>query len=241
MAGGEHAGKWMLETVDILNKELGFAAFTEAWGKGQKSMLDVLAITFALMVGTAGLPHIIIRFYTTPTVRGARSSAGWALLFIALLYTTAPGVAVFARYNMIKTVNDKTYADAASWFKDWEVAGLVAWIDKNNDGKIQYRPGDPFKGAPKFAKERGPQGNRVVTNEPTPNANEVYIDRDIIVLASPQMAFLPPWVVGLVAAGGLAAALSTAAGLLLVIGSAISHDFTIGCIILKPVRAADSW
>jgi cation/acetate symporter len=224
MAGGEHAGKWLLDTVDILNKELGFAAYTAAWQHGQKSMLDILAITFALMVGTAGLPHIIIRFYTVPSVKAARASAGWALLFIAILYTTAPAVAVFARYNMVHTINNVAWKTAPSWIKDWERTGLVAWVDKNGDGKIQYRPGAPFVGKPKFKEGTGPVGQRLVANKPTDNKNELYVDRDIMVLASPQIADLPAWVVALVAAGGLAAALSTAAGLLLVIGSAISHD-----------------
>jgi len=224
LSGGENAGKWLLETIDVLNKDLGFAAYTDAWVKGTKSMLDVLAITFALMVGTAGLPHIIIRFYTVPSVRAARASAGWALLFIAMLYTVAPAVAAFARYNMITGVENKTYQDAPSWIKDWEKTGLVAWVDKNKDGKIQYRAGAAFVGPPQFTQEVGAAGQRLISNKLTDNANELWVDNDIIVLASPQIANLPAWVVGLVAAGGLAAALSTAAGLLLVIGSAISHD-----------------
>ncbi len=183
-------------------------------------------ITFALMVGTAGLPHIIIRFFTTPTIRGARASAGWALLFIAILYTTAPAVASFARLNMIHTLNNKSYTEAPSWFKNWEKTGLVAWKDKNGDGKIQYAKGNAFKGKIAFdANAVGPYGERVVT---TPldetSTNELYIDRDIMVLANPEIAKLPAWVIALVAAGGLAAALSTAAGLLLVIASAFSHD-----------------
>jgi len=224
LSGGEHAGKWLLETLDILNKELGFAAYTDAWVKGTKSMLDVLCITFALMVGTAGLPHIIIRFYTVPTVKAARASAGWALLFIAMLYTVAPAVAAFARYNMITSIENKAYKDAPSWLTDWEKTGLVAWVDKNNDGKITYSAGPAFVGPPQFTDKVGPEGQRMVSNKLTDNKNEIFIDNDIIVLASPQIANLPAWVVGLVAAGGLAAALSTAAGLLLVIGSAISHD-----------------
>lgn len=213
---------YLLEKLDQVHKELGFPAYT---GRGSKSMIDVFCITFALMVGTAGLPHIIIRFFTTPTIRGARSSAGWALLFIAILYTTAPAVASFARFNMIKTLHNTSYADAPSWFKNWEKTGLVAWKDKNGDGKIQYAKGDAFKGKVVFSKERGQYGERVVTtpiNDKSPN--ELYIDNDIIVLANPEIAKLPAWVVALVAAGGLAAALSTAAGLLLVIASAISHD-----------------
>jgi cation/acetate symporter len=225
MVTGPHAGQWLLDTLNILNKDLGFAQYTDAFTKGTKSMLDVLAITFSLMVGTAGLPHIIIRFYTVPSVRAARASAGWALLFIAMLYTAAPAVAAFARYNVIKTVSNVAYKDCAQWIKDWEHAGLVAWLDKNHDGIIQYYAGPPFVGKPVFSGKTGPLGNKLVENKPTDNKNELYIDRDIIVLASPQIANLPAWVVGLVAAGGLAAALSTAAGLLLVIGSAISHDF----------------
>lgn len=222
---GPNAGKWLLETLDVLNKDLGFAAYTEAFAKGTKPMIDVLAVTFALMVGTAGLPHIIIRFYTVPSVKAARSSAGWALLFIALLYTTAPAVAAFARYNVINSLSNKPYKEAPTWFKDWETTGLVAWVDKNGDGIMNYSAGPAMVGKPVFTDQKGPLGNRLVSNKPTTNKNEIYIDNDIIVLASPQIANLSPWVVGLVAAGGLAAALSTAAGLLLVIGAAISHDF----------------
>ncbi|MGV1098805.1 sodium:solute symporter family protein [Thiovibrio sp. JS02] len=217
---GVNAGKYLLDTINTLNTDLGFAAYT----KGSKSMLDVFCITMALMVGTAGLPHVIIRFYTVPSVRGARLSAGYALLFIALLYTTAPAVASFARYNMINTINNTAYADAPSWVKNWEKTGLFAWADKNNDGIIQYSKGAAFKDKPKFANEPGPFGQKLVTNELTAEANEVYIDNDIIVLANPEIANLPPWVIALVAAGGLAAALSTASGLLLVISSSISHD-----------------
>lgn len=224
VADGTAGGKWLLDVLDTLHRDLGFAAYTEAWGKGSKSMLDVLAITFALMVGTAGLPHVIIRFYTVPSVKAARSSAGWALLFIALLYTTAPAVAVFARYNMITSLNNVAYEAAPSWFKNWEYTGLVAWVDKNGDGKIQYAPGPAFVGPPKFSAEKGKYGQRMVTNKLADNKNELYVDNDIIVLANPEIAKLPNWVVALVAAGGLAAALSTAAGLLLVIGAAISHD-----------------
>jgi cation/acetate symporter len=225
MTDGPNAGKYLLDTLNIIHREFGFQDYTSAFGPGQKSMLDILCITFALMVGTAGLPHIIIRFYTVPSVKAARSSAGWALLFIALLYTTAPAVAVFARYNILGTINNKAYKEAPQWMKNWERTGLVGWLDKNNDGIIQFRPGDPFVGPPKFSAEPGPVGQRMVTNKPTDNKNELYIDRDIVVLANPEIAGLPNWIIALVAAGGLAAALSTAAGLLLVIGSAISHDF----------------
>jgi len=137
---------------------------------------------------------------------------------------TAPAVATFARYNMVNTLNNKAYTEAPSWFKNWEVTGLIAWRDKNNDGVIQYRAGAPFAGKPKFSDQKGAYGQRVLTNAPTDNANELYVDRDIMVLANPEIANLPPWVIALVAAGGLAAALSTASGLLLVIASSISHD-----------------
>ena len=222
--GGTHAGKFLLETLDAINQDLGFAAYTSAYGPGQKSMIDVLCITLALMVGTAGLPHVIVRFYTVPTVRAARLSAGYALLFIALLYTTAPAVAGFARYNMIETLNGKPYAAAPQWFRDWERTGLIAWLDKNGDGIIQYRAGQAFQGKPVFTGKTGPLGEPVLKNAPTATANELYVDNDIMVLANPQIASLPNWVVALVAAGGLAAALSTASGLLLVIASSISHD-----------------
>ncbi|MCG2722481.1 MAG: cation acetate symporter [Thermodesulfovibrionales bacterium] len=217
------SGGYLLDKLNQIQMELGFSAYTSG---GSKSTIDVFMITFALMVGTAGLPHIIIRFFTTPTIRGARASAGWALLFIAILYTAAPAVASFARLNMIQTLNNKSYTEAPSWFKNWEKTGLVAWKDKNGDGKIQYAKGNAFKGKLAFDTNAvGPYGERVVS---TPldetSTTELYIDRDIIVLANPEIAKLPAWVIALVAAGGLAAALSTAAGLLLVIASAFSHD-----------------
>ena len=185
---------FLLDKLDGLHEELGFAAYTN----GSKSMIDVFAITMALMVGTAGLPHVIVRFFTVPKVSDARKSAGWALLFIAILYTTAPAIAVFARTNLIHTVSNKEYKSMPEWFSKWEGAGLITFTDKNGDGKIQY------------------VGDKAV--------NELEIDRDIMVLANPEIARLPNWVIALVAAGGLAAGLSTAAGLLLVISSAISHD-----------------
>lgn len=221
---GTNAGIFLLDVLDKLNTDLGFAEYTSAFGPGNKSMIDVFCITFALMVGTAGLPHVIVRFYTVPSVKAARLSAGFALMFIAILYTTAPSVAGFARYNMIDTLNNKEYKTAPSWFKNWEETGLVAWVDKNNDGIIQYRAGKPFVGKPKFAGSSGDYGQRVISNKLTANANELYVDRDIIVLANPEIANLPAWVIALVAAGGLAAALSTASGLLLVISSSVSHD-----------------
>lgn len=194
-------GVYLLEKLDMLQRDLGFHEYTT----GTKSMIDVFAITFALMVGTAGLPHVIVRFFTVPKVADARKSAGWALVFIAILYTTAPAIAVFARTNLINTVSDKNYSDMPPWFKSWEETGLIKFEDKNHDGKVQY-VGDAA-------------------------ANELTIDRDIMVLANPEIANLPSWVIALVAAGGLAAALSTAAGLLLVISTSLSHD-----LIKKQIR-----
>jgi cation/acetate symporter len=178
------------------------------------------------MFGTAGLPHVIVRFFTVPKVSDARKSAGYALVFIALLYTTAPAVAAFSRVNFIESIQEKSYVDSPDWFKNWENIGLIAWQDKNEDGLINYSAGKPFEGSrPIFSDGAGAQGEREIENTPiNDNANEVYIDRDIMVLANPEIAKLPAWVMALVAAGGLAAALSTAAGLLLVISSSISHD-----------------
>ena len=187
-------GVYLLEKLNGLSTELGFAEYT----KGAKSTLDVFAITAALMVGTAGLPHVIVRFFTVKRVRDARKSAGLALLFIAILYTTAPAVAVFARTNLINTVSNQPYANMPAWFSNWEKTGLLTFEDKNEDGLIQY----------------------VAPAE----VNELTVDRDIMVLANPEIANLPAWVIALVAAGSLAAALSTAAGLLLVISAAVSHD-----------------
>jgi cation/acetate symporter len=235
IAGGERV--MLLDKLDGLNTELGFASYTD----GSRHWLDVFCIAAALMVGTAGLPHVIIRFYTVPRVRDARMSAGWALLFIAILYTTAPAVGAFGRVNLLDSVRDAYYSPEAAagepdakvipeWFRKWEASGLLAWVDKNGDGRIQYLGKDgnaapAFAGKPRFADEPGLLGQRVVLNEiTTDNANELFVDRDIMVLANPEIAGLPNWVVGLVAAGGLAAALSTAAGLLLVVATAISHD-----------------
>jgi cation/acetate symporter len=187
-------GVYLLDKLDGLSRELGFTEYTS----GTKSMIDVFAITFALMVGTAGLPHVIVRFFTVPKVKDARTSAGWALFFIAILYTTVPAVAVFARTNLIETVSNTKYAELPQWFGNWEKTGLLKFEDKNADGVVQY----------------------VADKE----INELTIDNDIMVLANPEIANLPNWVVALVGAGALAAALSTAAGLLLVIASSISHD-----------------
>lgn len=187
-------GVLLLEKLDGLHKELGFHEYTS----GNKSIIDVFCITMALMVGTAGLPHVIVRFFTVKKVSDARKSAGWALLFIAILYTTAPAIAVFSRTNLIETVNNKPYKLMPEWFNKWETTGLLSFNDKNDDGLIQYR------------------GENTI--------NELTVDADIMVLANPEIANLPNWVIALLAAGALAAALSTAAGLLLVISSAVSHD-----------------
>lgn len=218
------SGTFLLDKLDGLSTELGFAAYTD----GSKSMIDVFAITLALMVGTAGLPHVIVRFFTVKRVKDARKSAGWALLLIAILYTMAPAVAVFAKTNMIDSVVGKSYADQPEWLKNYEDLGLIAWTDKNGDGIVQYSPGDAFVGnktKPMYnEKVRTALGNRATTNANMTTANELYVDRDIMVLANPEIADLPGWVIALVAAGALAAALSTAAGLLLVISSSVSHD-----------------
>jgi cation/acetate symporter len=188
-------GVYLLEKLNLLSKDLGFDSYTSI-DKG--NLVNMFFITGALMFGTAGLPHVIVRFFTVPRVKDARISAGWALLFIAILYTTAPAVAVFARTNIINTLSNKSYDEVPQWFTNWENTGLLSFEDKNNDGKIQYLADAQL--------------------------NELTVDRDIIVLANPEIANLPPWVIGLVVAGGLAAALSTAAGLLLVISTSISHD-----------------
>ncbi|MDO5616324.1 MAG: sodium:solute symporter family protein, partial [Cruoricaptor ignavus] len=214
-------GMYILKKLDNLLVDLGFTEYT----KGNKSTIDVFAITAALMLGTAGLPHVIVRFFTVPKVSDARKSGLYALIFIGILYTTAPAISVFARTNLINTTQDKPYAEMPSWFKTWENTGLLGWFDKNNDGKIQSAKGEAISGSkPIFAEETGKHGERVLTNINHDNANELYVNGDIMVLANPEIADLPAWVIGLVAAGGLAAALSTAAGLLIVISSAISHD-----------------
>ncbi len=226
---------YLLNALDKSLIDLGFGSYTEPFN--DKSMIDVCAITLALMVGTAGLPHVIVRFFTVPKVSDARKSAGWALLFIALLYTTAPTVGVLSRLNLIQSINGveqtgTAYQDMPNWFKTWERSGLLAWFDHNQDGKLQYAAGSAINGKPVFdAENSGQYGQRVVMNPSSgkvvngaPFANEIYVDRDIMVLANPEIAGLPDWVIALVAAGGVAAALSTAAGLLLVISASISHD-----------------
>lgn len=220
------SGLTVLQKLDATLVDLGFQAYTAP----KKSMVDIFAITFALMVGTAGLPHVIVRFFTVPKVSDARLSAGYALVFIALLYTTAPAVGAFARINFIETVNGSNYAGedgkttTPQFFKTFEDIGLIRWVDKNGDGVVNYSAGSAFEGAADFTGERGESGERLLANTPTTNANEVDVDRDIMVLANPEIAQLPGWVIALVAAGGIAAALSTAAGLLLVISASISHD-----------------
>ena len=215
------SGLYVLEKLNLVLMDLGFGEYTD----GSKSMIDVFCITLALMVGTAGLPHVIVRFFTVPKASDARKSAGWALVFIALLYTTAPAVGAFARINFIDTVNEVEYSQAPDWFKNWENNDLIAFYDKNEDGVMQYRAGNAIIGAPSYAETSAAAGQRALNNEPDATSeNEVYVDRDIMVLANPEIGNLPGWVIALVAAGGLAAALSTAAGLLLVISSSVSHD-----------------
>lgn len=231
--GGNAVGESvsLLDKLDGISTELGFDKYTE----GQKPRLDIFFITAALMCGTAGLPHVIVRFYTVKKASAARLSAFWALLFIAILYTTAPAIAVFARTNLLNTVPNTSYEALPDWFSNWEKTGLIAWVDKNGDGIVQYdgsgaalqKTAGQKKMKPVFDDESGKTGSfgqRLLKNEPTANTNEVYIDRDIMVLANPEIGNLPNWVIGLIAAGGLAAALSTAAGLLLVISTSVAHD-----------------
>ncbi|MGB6328107.1 MAG: sodium:solute symporter family protein [Halarcobacter sp.] len=250
-------GTYLLHALDTAVTDLGFKAYTEPG-----NLWNMFMLTTALMLGTAGLPHVIVRFFTVPTVKDARISAGWALLFIAIMYTTASSVAAVGRLNLIKNVQnveykafvagELTHADGTpnngAWFKTWEQGGLLAWTDRNGDGKIQYAPGSAFdgaKGKPSFDGTNVTEnGNRATVNgKPTQNSgkieNELYVDRDIMVLANPEIANLPNWVIAFIAAGGLAAALSTAAGLLLVIASAISHDL-MGQVIFKDKETGKS-
>ncbi len=208
---GAQPGRHLLEVLDGLSVDLGFRPYTAGW----KPRIDVVAITAALMVGTAGLPHIIIRFFTVPKIRDARSSAGWALVFIAILYTTAPAVAAFSRAGAIATVQGKAPREAPQWWKSWAETDLVAFEDKNGDGRMQLSA-DPAR-------------------------NEVAIDPDILVLANPEIARLPAWVVALVAAGALGAALSTAAGLLLVIAAGVSHDLVKAVLLRGLPDRAELW
>jgi len=256
-------GTYLMHALDQAVNDLGFNNYTEPG-----SVFNMFMLTIVLMAGTAGLPHVIVRFFTVPTVKDARISAGWALVFIAIMYTSISAVAAFSRVNLISNVQNVEYktfvnggvtrADGTindgNWFKTWEQGGLLAWNDRNGDGKIQYANGAAFdgaKGKPAFdGEERGVHGQRLTTNakpaataEETKNsngiANEIYVDRDIMVLANPEIANLPNWVIALMAAGGLAAALSTAAGLLLVISASISHDL-FGQVIMKDKKTGKS-
>lgn len=250
-------GTYLLHALDTAVTDLGFGAYTQPG-----NLWNTFMLTTALMLGTAGLPHVIVRFFTVPTVQDARISAGWALIFIAIMYTTISSVAAFSRVNLIKNVQNVEYAafvdgklthpdgtpNNGGWFKTWEQGGLLAWTDRNGDGKIQYAPGAAFdgaKGKPQFDGTKVTEnGNRATTNgKPAGNTgkieNELYVDRDIMVLANPEIANLPNWVIAFIAAGGLAAALSTAAGLLLVIASAISHDL-MGQVVFKDKETGKS-
>lgn len=212
----------LLTKLNTLNKELGFDKYTD----GTLPPMDMFCITAALMCGTAGLPHVIVRFFTVKSVKAVRKSACWTLLFIAVIYLTAPAVGAFARTNLLSEIHGAKYSEAPSWFKNWEDRGLIAWVDKNDDGVMQHSKGDVFKGKPKYAVEERAEGQpRTVTNElVADSANEVFYEKDILVMANPEMAGLPMWVIALVMAGCVAAALSTAAGLLLVLSTSISHD-----------------
>ena len=251
-------GTFLLHALDQSVSDLGFNDYTQPG-----NLWNMFMLTTALMLGTAGLPHVIVRFFTVPTVKDARISAGWALLFIAIMYTTISSVAAFSRVNLIKNLQNTEYKafvngqiadNNGNWFKTWENGGLIAWNDRNGDGKIQYATGKAFdgkKGKPAFDGDaRAEDGHRLVTNAKGPAdaaelakgngiANELYVDRDIMVLANPEIANLPNWVIAFIAAGGLAAALSTAAGLLLVIASAISHDL-MGQVIYKDKETGKS-
>ena len=211
----------LIDKIDQISVDLGFSKYTE----NTSNTLDLFCITAALMVGTAGLPHVIVRFFTVKNVKAVRKSAYWTLSFIAIIYLTAPALGMFARTNFIEEINQKKYQEAPEWFKNWEDQGMIAWMDKNNDGIMQYRAGDVFAGKPIYDDSAREENNpREVSNELSTSENEVYYDKDIIVLANPEMAGLPQWVIALVMAGCVAAALSTAAGLLLVLSTAISHD-----------------
>ena len=256
-------GTYLMHALDQAVNDLGFNNYTDPG-----SVFNMFMLTVVLMAGTAGLPHVIVRFFTVPKVKDARISAGWALIFIAIMYTTISSVSAFSRVNLINNVQNVPYtqfvngtlkeADGTindgTWFKTWENGGLLAWNDRNGDGKIQYAAGNAFEGAkgkPVFdGNKRGEYGQRLTTNakgsptqaELTNNngiANEIYVDRDIMVLANPEIAHLPNWVIALMAAGGLAAALSTAAGLLLVISASISHDL-FGQVIFKDKKTGKS-
>ncbi|MFA7084195.1 MAG: sodium:solute symporter family protein [Arcobacteraceae bacterium] len=249
-------GTYLLHALDTAVTDLGFKQYTDPG-----NLWNMFMLTTALMLGTAGLPHVIVRFFTVPTVKDARISAGWALIFIAIMYTTISSVAAFSRVNLIKNVQNVEYKafvngelthpdgtpNNGAWFKTWEHGGLLAWTDRNGDGKIQYAVGSAFtKGKPAFEGEEdfGPYGERITTNGIAAEnngkiENELYVDNDIMVLANPEIANLPNWVIAFIAAGGLAAALSTAAGLLLVIASSIAHDL-LGQVIFRDPETGKS-
>ncbi len=219
----------LLGKINQISQDLGVSRYTE----GSLSTVDMFCITAALMLGTAGLPHVIVRFFTVKSVKAVRTSACYTLAFIAIIYLTAPALGLFARINLVEEINNTAYQDAPEWFVNWEEQGMVAWVDKNSDGIMQFDQGSAMVGKPKMLEAadtdqkgvvRGEAGQRLVTNTITDDPNEVYYDRDIIVLANPEMAGLPPWLIALVMAGCVAAALSTAAGLLLVLSTSISHD-----------------
>ena len=228
-----------LEKLNSINQDIGFQKYTD----GKLATIDIFCITVALMCGTAGLPHVIVRFFTVKNVKAVRSSACWTLAFIAVIYLTAPTIGAFSRVNLIEKLNNTSYAEVPSWFKDFEDTGQMAWVDKNGDGKIQYygpgksdsgTSGAVFTGKPTLVKEgRGASGERLVSNKiDNTNPNELYFGTDIMVMANPHMAGLPEWVIALLMAGCIAAALSTAAGLLLVLSTSVSHDLMKG--IIKP-------
>ena len=220
--GAENAQP-LIQKINQISTDLGFQEYTAS----SSNTLDMFCITAALMIGTAGLPHVIVRFFTVKNVRAVRKSAYWTLSFIAVIYLTAPALGIFARTNFVEEINQKKYQNAPDWFKNWESQGMIAWVDKNEDGVMQYRAGDVFSGKPIFVEkpDTTSTGPRKVSNEINfASENEVYYDKDIIVLANPEMAGLPPWLIALVMAGCVAAALSTAAGLLLVLSTSISHD-----------------
>ena len=220
--GAENAQP-LIQKINQISTDLGFQEYTAS----SSNTLDMFCITAALMIGTAGLPHVIVRFFTVKNVRAVRKSAYWTLSFIAVIYLTAPALGIFARTNFVEEINQKKYQNAPDWFKNWESQGMIAWVDKNEDGFMQYRAGDVFSGKPIFVEkpDTTSTGPRKVSNEINfASENEVYYDKDIIVLANPEMAGLPPWLIALVMAGCVAAALSTAAGLLLVLSTSISHD-----------------
>lgn len=242
----EGSDMYLIDKLNGLSTELGFSEYTSS----NRGSTDVFLITLALMAGTAGLPHVIVRFFTVKKVKDARKSAGLALLFIAILYTTAPAISMFARTNLIETVSNQPYDTMPDWFKKWENSALIGWMDKNNDGKVQYVSGTALKlvDGKLIQKEtnvgekvRGEHGQILLENELTDSPNELHIDKDIMVLANPEIAKLPNWVIALVAAGGLAAALSTAAGLLLVISASVSHDMVKGLINPNISEKSELW